>query len=216
MLEETDIEQSVAKALIAAFQQRDQPGYGTSSLAAAFFRVWMKEDGNAYYFLFHKNLRVTNMQHAELVALVAAYTFDAVTKTPVRTVQFASTDDFIARVQALLDAVPGGIDKDTIEPKAEWFAATYAHLLYYTAVVDAFFGSSSIHLPPHLDMYADVVCGTAGYVHSCGRNVFVRNVSKATYSHLKQALGRYLLRFPADQGRRLFFQRLRARGFSRN
>jgi hypothetical protein len=165
----------------------------------------MKEEGNAYYFLFHKNLRVTNMQHAELMALVTVYTYDRATERPVRTIQFVSTSDFIARVQALWEAVPSIGGSDQLDGRASWFAKTYSHLLYHTAVVDPFFGSSSIHLPPHLDLHLDVICGMSGYIHSCGRNVFVRNVSKARSSHFVTAMNRYLDRYGPSDGERLFF-----------
>lgn len=201
----TNIEESIKKALLRADSERDEPGYGTGTFAAAFFRIWMKEEGNAYYFLFHKNLRVTNMQHAELVALVTAYTYDKVTMQQVRTIQFVSTGDFISRVQALWEAVPivGGSDHRV--GRAEWFAKTYAHLLYHAVVIDSFFGSSSVHLPPHLDAHLSIICGLSGYIHSCGRNVFVRNVSKARPSHFQTAMSRYLERYGPAQHERLFF-----------
>lgn len=201
----TEIEESIIRALRRASTEREEPGYGTGTFAAAFFRVWMKEDGNAYYFLFHKNLRITNMQHAELMSLVTTYTYDKTTRRPVRTIQLVATGDFISRVQALWDAVPSVGGSEEFEGRANWFAKTYAHLLYHTIVVDPFFGSSSIHLPPHLDLHLDVICGMSGYIHSCGRNVFVRNVSKARLTHFSKAMIRYLERHGPTKGDRLFF-----------
>jgi predicted RNA methylase len=195
---------AVKDALVAAFAEQSAHGYQTGSLAAAFFRVWMKERGNAYYFLFQKNLRVTNMQHAELLALVSAYAFDVASRQRVR-LQFSSSSDFTAAVQALLDSIPPTANQAEHSEIAEWFAQTYAHLLFYTAIVDPLFGSASIHLPPHLDVHLDAVCGLSGYIHSCGRNVFHRNVSKATAAHFATALRRYLDRFSATNGERRFF-----------
>lgn len=190
----TSIAPLVKSALLTAFHEQTAPDYQTGTLAAAFFRVWMKEQGNAYYFLFQKNLRVTNMQHAELLALVSAYSYDIRMHQRVP-LQFSSSSDFVAAVQALLDSIPLDADQTQHDVIAEWFAETYSQLLFYTAVVDPFFGSASIHLPPHIDTHLDAVCGLAGYIHSCGRNVFIRNVSKATSVHFKTAVRRYLDRF---------------------
>lgn len=194
----------VKSALVAAFEEQKIPGYQTGSLAAAFFRLWMKEQGNAYYFLFQKNLRVTNMQHAELLALVSAYSFEigGERRLPL---QFTTSADFIAAVQALLDSVPANATSDDQDKIAEWFANTYAQLLFYTTTVDPLFGSASIHLPPHIDIHLDAVCGLSGYIHSCGRNVFIRNVSKANIVHFSEAMRRYLDRFETGDGGRRFF-----------
>jgi len=152
----------VASVLRDAFEEQKLAGYETSSVGAAFFRLWMKDQGNAYFFLFRKNLRVTNMQHAELLALVSAHCFETSTAKPAKSLQFASPADFIATVQGLLETFP----VSEVGDKAKWFAAKYSHLLSRTVVVDAFYGSSSIHLPPHLDLDLRTICGLSGYIHS--------------------------------------------------
>ncbi|MGK2886596.1 MAG: hypothetical protein ACSLE8_17785 [Rhodococcus sp. (in: high G+C Gram-positive bacteria)] len=164
----------------------------------------MKEQGNAYFFLYHKNLRVTNIQHAELIALVSTHTHEATTEALVATLQFVSPADFIQTIDSLLESLPP-TTTDDLPSRAGWFARTYAHLLYHTVAVETFFGSATIHLPPHLDLDLRSICGKAGYIHSCGRNVFVRNVSKATYDHFSRAVDKHMKRFPVLDGSPVFF-----------
>ena len=210
----TRIEDAIRDALLGAFTAKDEEGYETTTFGSAFFRTWLKEGGNAYTFLFHKNLRITNMQHAELNALLSTNTFEVATSNAVRSLQFVSSHDLVATLDALLHGVPSAPsleDRPTDDEgkkalmnqwatAAEWFAQTYAHMLYYTVVYDAFYGSASVYLPAHLDINLAAICGRAGYVHSCGRNVFVRNVSKARLDHFSKAIDRHLQRYrPADE-----------------
>ncbi len=196
------IEQQVKDALVQAFAEQSTPGYSTSGVGQAFFRVWMKERGHAYFFLFRKNLRVTNIQFAELLALVSKNSWDVATGEMPTSLQFVSSEEFADTVQGLLEAFD--TESSASEDLAEKSAELYTHLLRNTVVVDAFFGSCSVYLPPHLDVDLKSICGLSGYIHSCGRNVFLRNVTKVTEGHFLEALARYLKRFPPES-KRIFF-----------
>ena len=197
-----DLVEGIASAFRDAFDEQITPDYGTSGIGQAFFRVWMKQRGHAFFFLFKKNLNVTNIQFAELLALVSYYTTNTYTSQAAHSLQFVSSKEFAATVQALTEAFPtGGADNNERSVRV---AELYAPLLQNTVVVDPFYGSCSIYLPPHLHLDLRTVCGLSGYVHSCGRNVFVRNISKATKVHFYEALRRHLKRYPRGS-KRIFF-----------
>ena len=198
-----DLVTSIASALRRAFVEQRLPEYGTSGIGQAFFRVWMKDRGHAFFFLFRKNLKVTNIQFTELLALVSSYTTDRLTQRPVHSLQFVSSNDFASTVHGIVDSFSATTRNPT--QLANRVAAMYTHVLQHTVVVDTFFGSCSVYFPPHLQLDLQSVCGLSGYIHSCGRNVFVRNVAKATQDHLFEALRRYLRRYPSEARKRLFF-----------
>ena len=59
-------------------------------------------------------------------------------------------------------------------------------------VVDCFWGSCAVFLPPPIELDLAQVCGYSGYVHSCGRNVFIRNFRKIQREHFELALDKYV------------------------
>ncbi|MDP2601081.1 MAG: hypothetical protein Q8S00_00585 [Deltaproteobacteria bacterium] len=192
----------IASALRSVSAEHAPPGHETSGIGHAFLRLWMKERGHAFFFLFRKNVTVTNIQFAELLALVSCYTKNKRTGCRPTSLQFVSSNDFSATVQGIVDALP--LSPVSSEPGSKRIAEHYAHLLQDTIVVDTFFGSCCIYLSPHLDLDLRAVCGLSGYVHSCGRNVFVRNITKAQRQHFFEALRHYLRRYPRGD-KRIFF-----------
>jgi len=185
-------EKTVTDALRAAFRERDRQGYETSGIGQAFFRVWFKEqNGEALFFVFRQSLKVTNIQLGELIALISAHT-TLRDGSPVQSLQFVSYQDFVSSVGTLIAAIPR---RRTRASQAEWFARHYAYLLARTIVVDSFFGSCAVYVPYHLFVDLRILCGLSGYIHSCGRNVFIRNVGKASKQHFFKALSAYLARY---------------------
>lgn len=198
----TDFEKSVADALCDAFEERVVANYTTTGLGQAFFRVWFKEKrGEALFFVFRQSLKVTNLQLGELIALISAYATVGNAGPSAQPLHFVSYDDFVSSVSTLIAALPR---KRRRRDQAEWFARHYSHLLARTVVIDTFFGSCAVYVPHHLFVDLRVVCGLSGYVHSCGRNVFIRNVSKASRDHLFEAIERYLKRYAKTSDRILF------------
>lgn len=191
----------IAAALEQAVIEQSIPGYETSGIAQAFFRVWMKDRGHAFYFLFRKNLRITNIQFGELLALASRHVTNRLTSAAPFSLQFVSSADFVATIGGLLNTFPMSADPPAMARK---LALLYAPLLENTIVVDALYGSCSMYLPPHLDLDLAAVCGLSGYIHSCGRNVFLRNVAKATPDHFFEALQRHLRCYPRGD-KRIFF-----------
>ena len=61
------------------------------ALQKSFFRSWFKDGGGSFFFLFRRNLYITNISHAELMSLLRIYaTFVSSNKNKL-TVQFETT-----------------------------------------------------------------------------------------------------------------------------
>jgi 16S rRNA G966 N2-methylase RsmD len=86
----------------------------------------------------------------------------------------------------------------------EAIAALYAPLLARTIVLRPFFGSCAVFLPPDLTLDLAAVCAASGYIHSCGHNVFSRNVEKTEREDFFNAITSHLDRH-ATAGSKLFF-----------
>lgn len=202
-------EQEIADALREAVDEMKKKGYETGSVGQALLRTWFKEDrGEALFFVFRKNLKVTNLQFAELLALISAYTVDRESKASPGQLQFVSSDDFSETVNGLIAAFPpkkvprnatrkqrAAIDAEHREQSSRWFAQQYSHLLQNTLLVDPFHASCAVYVPKHLFVDLRRICALSGYIHACGRNIFVRNVEKATREHFQTALDIYLSRY---------------------
>lgn len=154
-----------------------------------FFEEWFRKHGNCYFFLFKKNLKVTNIQFAELLALMRA-NFDAKGSHPPEDLQFITSSDFNASVEHLFSAFEG--TQEGLEARCREFARLYAPLFKGLVVVDAFFGSCAVFAPPRLSINLGLICAHSGYVHSCGYNVFTRKAYKTHKDELFNALDRYL------------------------
>ena len=62
--------------------------------AAAFFHGWYRDLGSVYTFVFRKNLSVTNIQFAELLALLRLHVSYAQESTDRPSLQFINSTDF--------------------------------------------------------------------------------------------------------------------------
>ena len=72
-------------------EQRPQQGIGFSS--PDFFKKWFRGTGKVFYFLFKKNLKVTNIQIAELLALLLTHVHADPPETAID-LHFLSSQDF--------------------------------------------------------------------------------------------------------------------------
>lgn len=162
-----------------------------------FFKSWF-DDGRHMFFLFKKNLKVTNIQYAELFSLLRTYV-QPEDRTQQR-LEFLSGSDFSAMVQELVEPF---MAKLSPQDALEAINRLYAPLLCRLVVVDTFYGSCSVHLPPGLVADLVSICGYAGYIHSCGDAHLVRNISKARVDEVIDALGRRAEHLAPPQ--RLFF-----------
>jgi hypothetical protein len=155
-----------------------------------FFHEWFRVKGTATYFLFKKNLRVTNLQFAELLSLIRLH----IHGQPLANLHFASPGDYDA---ALVNLVTS-FGEDDVERVNRVIAEQYGSLLRSTVVVRQFFGSAVVFTPPALTLDLNSICGYSGYIHSCGPLIYLRRIDKADEDqfisnlrqHLRTALGK--------------------------
>ncbi len=140
-----------------------------------FFNEWFRGRGLVYSFLFKKNHRVTNIQVAELMALIRSYRSDGGMD-----VSFSSADDYKQSLMHIADSFRENIN----DFNCDALASRYSSLFANSAVVDIMYGSCVVFLPPGVAINLKAVCSRSGYIHSCGRNVYTRNIYKATKDEL--------------------------------
>jgi tRNA G10 N-methylase Trm11 len=189
---ELKFEESLKTTLQDSFDQTSGDSAGDKSLvkfsAKKLYKSWFRNRGTPYYFLFKKNLSCTNIQFAELFALVRMrFTGDI---DEGRNLHFVTIDDFLKDfgdvAAPLFDEIK---DKNTFIEK---FIELYAEILRPIVVIEPFFGSCTIFFPPHLTLDLFKVCAESGYIHSCGYNIYTRRLDKAFEEDFLDSIGEYL------------------------
>jgi 16S rRNA G966 N2-methylase RsmD len=79
----------------------------------------------------------------------------------------------------------------SLQDKLLHICDTYGNLFEHLIVVDPYYCSSAVFLPHNLDIDMKSICYFSGYIHSCGENIYTRNMVKAT----KEQFFRNLLLF---------------------
>ena len=176
------------------------------SAREAIFRKWYEHHGKRYFFLFKKNLRVTNVQFAELLALIRVHLLEGSVQKktnadkslgqPVRReVQFISSTDFHFFAEKLFRPfVMSGRDRKEVSTDIDRMIERYAEMFFNLIAFDSYFGSCVVYAPPGLQLDLPAICAHAGYVHSCGMPLFVENVNDAEASHLQHAIESHVSR----------------------
>jgi hypothetical protein len=185
-----------SKSLSEALRAANKTGKFQASL---FFSDWFRERGRSYFFLFRKNLSITNIQHSELQSLIRQHaTFTNNGKLPSH-ITFHTTDEFNESINSIVSAfqehghfTEGDFDK---------IAELYWPLLEQSLVINMFYTSCALFLPPHIDIDLLRVCAESGYIHSCGYSLFIRNIEKAAVKHFYGALDQYLAKKPQIEGK---------------
>lgn len=184
--------------ILNALRDRDKPS-DFSEAVAKFYHQWFVKAGESYYVLFRRNLRITNLQFAELISLLRCHIVskdDASFGDPL----FVSADEFKGFLAEFLsDTLPilpegAEYDVDHIAP----LTREYEGLVKRVVVLNPYFGSCTIYLPPGLALRADSLCAESGYIHSLGRLVYVRNMTKATQEELLANIEEHLDKYPPD------------------
>ncbi|MDX6698309.1 MAG: hypothetical protein QOE65_1706 [Solirubrobacteraceae bacterium] len=162
---------------------RDAHGKDRRLDPADFYASWFRAPtSSSYFFLFKKNLTVTNLQFAELVALLRTHTSFRDGREPRPSLHFVSTSDFKDKTRRLLTALGGRSKKSTqddVWARCNLFEELWGDLYERTVALDAFYGSCVAFFPPALSLDLRAVCAESGYIHSCGPSVWVRKVRKA-------------------------------------
>lgn len=166
---------------------------------ALFFADWFRHYGAQYYFVFKKNLRATNIQFAELIALLRTHAlYKASGSRP--DLQFLTPREFTSYIADIYTA----FQNESVSERHSVIVDLYLPVLADLATMHVFFGSCALYLPPSLDIDLASVCAESGYIHSCGRLVYVRNATKISEQRFAEELSRYIERWPPN-GKKLFF-----------
>lgn len=163
-----------------------------------FFPKWFRENGRAYFFLFKKNLSVTNIQHAELISLIRQHIFFKASGDLAHGVAFHTTSAFTQTLEAIVRPTLENVNYYSDDLRL--LCSVYWPVIERSVVVDSFFTSSAVFLPPHLDLDLVSICGESGYIHSCGYSLFVRRLNKARQAHFYEAISRHLSQHPEYEG----------------
>jgi hypothetical protein len=155
-----------------------------------FFAQWFREYGCAYYFLFRKNLKVTNIQFAELLALIRSHNKSTETGEPIHDLQFLSMPEFYSALNDIVNSFP----RNEADPRKRYalISKMYYSLLNRHVVVEPFHGSCAVFVPPNLEINLPLICAYSGYIHSCGPNVFTRKIDKTKKKEFFNALDKHL------------------------
>lgn len=200
---------SFAAEFAAAFGDRfhfDDPLKG----ARDFRQKWFGADtgGTPFFFLFTKNLSITNVQFAELLSLLRLHTFDR-TGARAKALYFVTSEEFDRTLVEMVEPFEG--DRALGDLLSQLYWDVYSR----TVLVDPYYGSCNVFLPPNLTLHLAAVAGEAGYLHSCGYSIFVRNMVKAEPSLLRNKLSAHLRHIPPDHGKRVRFLVYADEDFSR-
>ncbi|MEA2238245.1 MAG: hypothetical protein QOC81_2969, partial [Thermoanaerobaculia bacterium] len=137
---------------------------------------------------FKKNLRVTNIQFAELMALIRSELRDASTPRASPQIQFVSPSEFTTAIERIVEGL-GSMAGPSLPDR---ITELYWPLIERLVVIRPLFSSALVFVPPHLNLDTAAVCGYSGYVHSCGPRVYARRIDKATAPEFEAALHDYL------------------------
>ncbi|MCL4710099.1 MAG: hypothetical protein KJZ73_02545 [Pseudorhodoplanes sp.] len=179
--------------ILNALRKRTRPS-DFSEVATQFYDQWFRQRGTSYYVLFKKNTRITNLQFAELVSLLRCHIHsheDPSFGDPL----FVSADEFKGFLASLLfDTLP--IKKDYTTGDILAVTQQFETIINRVVVLNPYYGSCTVYLPPTLTLADDKLCAEAGYIHSMGHLVYVRNMTKATLPELTRAIEDHLRKYP--------------------
>lgn len=164
-----------------------------------FTKNWFYKYGKSYSFIFKQNLFVTNIQFRELIELIRNNTSKNGKHVELN---FMSTKEFNELVNSLLgsfvceNGMSNYIDdinvSSELDNTIDIICSNYSEIFENTIIIDAFYTSCKVSLPSTLDVDLLDICYQSGYIHSCGENVYLRNIQKAKYTDFVDTLYAYL------------------------
>jgi len=155
--------------------------------ASDFFKHWFRNEGDSFYFIFRKNVDVTNLQFAELLSLIRSNIYSE-DNEPIHNLQFSSVEDFTEALQQLVGAFS---PSQIVENRYNFIANTYLSIFEKRIVVISFRGSCAVFIPPKLKLNLEAVCAYSGYIYCCGKSLFIRRISKATPDEFLEVIKNY-------------------------
>lgn len=147
-----------------------------------FFEAWFRKNGTPLFFLFKKNLGVTNLQYVELFQLINSNIKNGPNK-----LFFYKAEHVRETFSELLESVIQSI-QNSDSKELDNFIETYSSVFEHTVSVDLFYNSTSIFLPPGTKINLDKVVFESGYIHSAGTSIYIRNIKKSNKKAFKENL----------------------------
>lgn len=138
-----------------------------------------------FVFVFNQNLRRTNLQIAELLSLLRIHTYRSGdrTKRAIDGLEFST----FSETEDIFSSAIGGIRSDDDDQLTN-LAEELNHQIETKILVEMYYGTASVYITESMELDLALICGESGYIHSCGYQVFLRNVEKATELEYTQAI----------------------------
>jgi hypothetical protein len=193
------VRDALIKTLEKSFEKEPSQRGGRRFSSSKFFKRWFTSDGTAYHFLFKKNLRVTNIQFAELISLIRCHARPK-DGTEIGELQFVTTNRFRNWLDSIISTFNAEKDKKPLRHIVD----LYGSIIARTIIVDPHFTSSFVCVSKYLELDLLPICAYSGYIHSCGRNVFIRKIDKTKKEHLFESLDVFLKRY-TKKANKIFF-----------
>ncbi|MBR1702711.1 MAG: hypothetical protein IJ716_12220 [Lachnospiraceae bacterium] len=165
----------------------------------AFFENWFTKNGKTYNFIFKQNLYVTNIQYRELIDLIQLNT----TRESKRVqINFMTTKDFFDFMSNIIESFidmnclrkirENTCEIELVSNDLERLCKNYLNIFENIVVVDSFYTSCIVSIPNGMVMDIQQICFQSGYIHSCGENIYTRNMKKAKYDSFVSRLEEYI------------------------
>ena len=156
-----------------------------------FFKLWYRKNGTPYFFLFKKNLGVTNTQNLELFSLITLHSKNFLIDSNNSKVLFYTTEHikttFTEAVMNLTeDYEIGNINR------IYSFSEKYIDIIGSSVAIDMFYGSCAVFIPGCIETNLELIVADSGYIHSAGKSIYVRNISKARKSNFFESLKSFI------------------------
>lgn len=151
-----------------------------------FFEKWFKENGNPLFFLFKKNLGVTNLQYVELFSLI-----NNNLKSEESNLLFHKGDHVRQTYTDLIESVLQSKGNKGDEYLNDFIELNYK-VFQKTVTVDLFYNSCAIFLPPGVEIELSSIVFESGYIHSAGKSIYIRNIKKANKIVFKENIKKEL------------------------
>ncbi len=165
--------------------------YGTDFRWEIFFNLWFRQHGSSLFFLFKKNLSVTNTQYVELFSLLSQHSRKKSSKNGKTKLLFYSTEHIKTTFTEVVSSLLEDYNPND-SSKISNFSKRYLDIFCSSVAVDMFFGSCAIFLPSGIEIDLEKITFDSGYIHSSGKSIFIRNIKKAKRNDFLESIKNHL------------------------
>ena len=223
-----DLRSALSGAVSKSLEESRKSGvpFSNEAFYQEFQRVWLITTEHKYvfdptaasgsfFFLFWKNLSVTNIILSELASLIRLNTSNRTTNSRER-VDFICTEDYKSFLNDVwtslfspLDPDPNDLDESStgfsdatavseldlprkLQVAIESLLRFHQQFFEHTIIFDTYFTSALIHIPLSLSVDIRSITLSSGYIHSSGAALYFRNIDKASQAVLTERLSKFL------------------------